>query len=122
MPGSASNLRICARECLKFEDLCQGVPQFRGFGRRSASRLRITARVCLKIECLDRISETCIRTCCQNLLARIPLIETHYNFGIFGICASSLTGNTSNNDIFICNFSPQPFRSDKPALLRNEGV
>ena len=80
------------------------------------------ARVCLKIECLDRTSETCIRTGCQNLLARIPLIETLYNFGIFGICASSLTGNTSNDDIFFCNFSPQPFRSDKPALLRNEGV
>ena len=57
--------------------------------------------------------------------ARIPLIETlqaTYNFDIFGICESSLTGNISNDDIFISGFSPQPFRSDKPALLRNGGV
>ena len=54
--------------------------------------------------------------------ARIPLIKTlqaTYNFDIFGICESSLTGNISNDDIFISGFSPQTFRSDKPALSRN---
>ena len=57
--------------------------------------------------------------------ARIPLIETlqaTYNFDIFSICESSLTGNISNDDIIISGFSQQPFRSDKPALLRNGGV
>ena len=57
--------------------------------------------------------------------ARIPLVETLraiYNFDLFGICESLLTGNISNDDIFITGFSPQPFRSDKPALLRNGGV
>ena len=120
-PGSVSILRVWARECHNLEGLGQDVPQGWGLWPRSTSRLRIRAWVCPKIECLDHTSETCIRTGCQNLLARIPLIETLYNFDIFRICASSLTGNTSNNDIFICNYSPQPFRSDNPALLRNEG-
>ena len=45
-----------------------------------------------------------------------------YNFDILGICESSFTGTISNDDIFISGFSPQPLRSDKPALLRNVGV
>ena len=91
----------------------------------NASRLMVTAREYLNVECLDLTSETCIRTSSQYLLARIPFIETlqaTYNFDIFGICESSLTGNTSNDDIFISSFSLQPSRSDKSALLRYEGV
>ena len=33
-----------------------------------------------------------------------------------------LTGNISNDDIFINGFSPDPFRSDKAPNTRNGGV
>ena len=55
--------------------------------------------------------------------ARIPLIETlqaTYDFDMFGVCESMLTGNISNEDILINGFSPNPFRSDN-ANIRNGG-
>ena len=57
--------------------------------------------------------------------ARIPLIETlqaTYSFDLFGVCESSLSPDISNEDICIGVFSPEPFRSDKPANTRNGGV
>ena len=43
--------------------------------------------------------------------ARIPLIETlqaTYDFDMFGVCESMLTGNISNEDILINGFHPIP--------------
>ena len=57
--------------------------------------------------------------------ARIPLIETFqatYNFDIFGVCESLLNEDIVNDDIVISGFSPEPFRADKPANIRNGGV
>ena len=57
--------------------------------------------------------------------ARIPLIESFqstYDFDVFGICESMLTEKHTNEDIHIEGFSPDPFRSDKAADIRNGGV
>ena len=57
--------------------------------------------------------------------ARIPLIESlqnAYDFDMFGVCESMLTGNISNDDIHISGFSPGPFRPDKASTIRNGGV
>ena len=57
--------------------------------------------------------------------ARIPLIETlqsTYNFDIFGVCESSINPHISNENIFISDFSPEPFRPDKAEVTRNGGV
>ena len=57
--------------------------------------------------------------------ARTPLIETlqsTYNFDLFGVCESMLNSNVPNSDIFINGFSPDPYRSDKAANVRNGGV
>ena len=55
----------------------------------------------------------------------IPLIESlqnTYNFDMFGVCESMLTGRVSNEDVFINGFCPSPFRSDKSSTTRNRGV
>ena len=57
--------------------------------------------------------------------ARVPLIESFqstYDFDVFGVCESMLTDKVSNEDIFIDGFSPDPFRADKAANIRNGGV
>ena len=57
--------------------------------------------------------------------ARIPLIEAFqasYGFDMLGICESSLNKDILNDNIFIDGFSADPFRSDKPAQIRNGGV
>ena len=57
--------------------------------------------------------------------ARIPLIEkleNTYNFDMFGVCESMLTGCFSNEDVFINGFCQSPFRSDKSSTTRNGGV
>ena len=57
--------------------------------------------------------------------ARIPLIESfqaEQKLDFFGICETSLTGNISNEDIFIEGFSPDPIRADKTDDTRNGGV
>ena len=57
--------------------------------------------------------------------ARIPLIESfqaEQKLDFFGICETSLTGNISNEDIFIEGFSPDPIRADKTDGTRNGGV
>ena len=57
--------------------------------------------------------------------AIIPLIDTlqaTYDFDMFGVCESMLTGNISNEDILINGFSPDPFRSDKAPNIKNGGV
>ena len=57
--------------------------------------------------------------------SRIPLIEAlqdSHSFDIFGICESLLSNEIDNDKIFINGFSPEIFRSDKPANIRNGGV
>ena len=53
----------------------------------------------------------------------IPVtLQATYDFDMFGVCESMLTGNISNEDILINGFSPDPFRSDKAPNIRNGGV
>ena len=76
----------------------------------------IPARDYARIPFIETLQATCnfdiFGICGSSLTGNIS------NDNIFGICESSLTGNISNDDIFISGFSPQPSRSDKPALLR----
>ena len=41
---------------------------------------------------------------------------------MFGVCETMLSGNISNEEIFINGFSPDPFRNDKASNIRNGGV
>ena len=57
--------------------------------------------------------------------ARVPLIESlqsTYDFDLFGVCKSMLTDKISNEETLINGFSPDPFRADKAANIRNGGV
>ena len=56
---------------------------------------------------------------------RIPLIESlqaTYDFDMFGVCESMLTENIPNDDIFINDSSPGPYRSHKDYDIRNGDV